>query len=189
LKTRHCGVSETGSAADSARSLTNLAQSYFDLGTDEGRSACVGAADRLPAASTQTPRDRGRESCWEIESRGESHETSSLWHEAWRSPARLMTRSSFKAEHQLFKLPSARETRRSTRSAEDLSAWPLDFAQRAGGGRVWTPVRDPSEAKQRSVAGAQLGPPIQRNPVEGTSCHSDSRPYPQGSALSQGDTM
>jgi tetratricopeptide (TPR) repeat protein len=161
-----------GSAADSARSLTNLAQSYFDLGRMKAARRALGAADRLATkVSANSTRARSRILLGEIEFAEKNLvRASSLWHEALEIARQ--THDSvvhFKAEYQLFKLAITQGNKTVVnalgRRLERMAPWISPSEPEVGEfRRLYAIHRKP---KQRSVARVQLDPPVQRNPVEG----------------------
>ncbi len=93
--------------ADCARTLNNLAQSYFELRRFKAARTALGAADRLATElGADSIRARSRILLGEIESlEGRPKKASAHWHDALEIARR--TRDSvvhFKAEFQLFKL-------------------------------------------------------------------------------------
>jgi transcriptional regulator with XRE-family HTH domain/lipopolysaccharide biosynthesis regulator YciM len=92
---------------DCARTLNNLAQSYFELRRFKAARTALGAADRLATQlSADAIRARSRILLGEIEAlEGNGKRASALWHDAIEIARRTRdTVAHFKAEFQLFKL-------------------------------------------------------------------------------------
>jgi tetratricopeptide (TPR) repeat protein len=163
---------DAGSSVDAARSLTNLAQSYFDMGRMKAARRALGAADRLASKfDSNSTRSRSRILLGEIESsEGNLARASSLWHEALEIARQ--THDSvvhFKAEHQLFKLAISQGNKTVVnalgRRLERMAPWISPSEPEVGEfRRLYAIHRKP---KQRSVAALQLERPIQRNRDEG----------------------
>jgi tetratricopeptide (TPR) repeat protein len=96
-----------GNSIDCARTLNNLAQSYFDVRRFKAARRALGAADRLATDSgADSIRARSRVLLGEIEAiDGNLKRASTLWHDALEIARRTRdTVVHFKAEFQLFKL-------------------------------------------------------------------------------------
>ena len=95
------------SSIDCARTLNNLAQSYFDVRRLKAARRALGAADRLATElGAESIRARSRVLLGEIEALdGHPKKASMLWHDALEIARRTRdTVVHFKAEFQLFKL-------------------------------------------------------------------------------------
>jgi tetratricopeptide (TPR) repeat protein len=161
-----------GSHVDSARSLANLAQNYFDLGRVKAARRALGAADRLARqVDADSTRSRLRILLGEIEiADGNAGRASELWHEALEIARK--THDSvvhFKAEFQLFKLAISQGNKTVInalgRRLERMTPWISSSEPEVGEFKALYSVH--RKPKQRSVAAAQLGRPAGRNPSGG----------------------
>lgn len=158
-----------GRRLDCARTLNNLAQSYFNVERFKAARRALASADRLAAElQADSIRARSRILLGEIELLdGNQSKASSLWHEALDIARR--THDSvvhFKAEFQLFKLAVDAGNRTLVnalgRRLERMTPWISPSESEVSEfRRLYAVHRKP---KQRSVASLQLDVLVPRNP-------------------------
>jgi tetratricopeptide (TPR) repeat protein len=160
-----------GRRLDCARTLNNLAQSYYNVERFKAARRALGAADRLASElKADSVRSRSRILLGEIELLDGNHSrASALWHEALEIARR--THDSvvlFKAEFQLFKLAITLGNKTVVnalgRRLERMTPWISPSEPEVSEFRqLYSIHRKP---KQRSVAQPQLEPPVSRNPTK-----------------------
>jgi transcriptional regulator with XRE-family HTH domain len=107
LQAAFAAYKKVGRRVDCARTLNNLAQSYFNVRRFKAARRALGAAERLATElDAESIRARSRILLGEIEAlEGNSRRASTLWHDAIEIARRTRdTIVQFKAEFQLFKL-------------------------------------------------------------------------------------
>jgi tetratricopeptide (TPR) repeat protein len=168
LQTAFAAYKTVGRRVDCARTLNNLAQSYFNLRRYKAARRALGAAERLATElDANAIRARSRILLGEIEALdGNTRKASTLWHDAIELARRIRdTVVHFKAEFQLFKLSIAQGNltvtnslgRRLSRMTPWISRSEPEIAEFL---RLYAVHRKP---KQRGVANVQPAYVAQRN--------------------------
>jgi tetratricopeptide (TPR) repeat protein len=158
-----------GSRLDCARSLTNLAQFYFDARRFKAARRALGAADRLARElQADSVRARVRILLGEIEFVDAHHDrAAALWHEAVEIARRTHDSvGHFKAEFQLFKLAIVQDNTTVVnalgRRLDRMTPWISRSEPEVSEFRELYAVH--RKPKQRSVAARQLARLASRNP-------------------------